>query len=114
VALASRLIPGSLHGRALAMVKPDRRCADTFPAHYRASTARALAALFPPERFAVRIVNFGGEPSYHRGSRLLAGLFRAYETLLPRRLLMVFARKRLDGAPSDETRSEELHASNRR
>jgi SAM-dependent methyltransferase len=98
VALAARMVPNSLHARAVRIAQPGGRGkADVFPTHYRINTKSAVRRYFPERRFKDCSYYIGGSPSYNAGRVWLARLLSSYNNAVPRRLkknLHVFVQKK--------------------
>jgi SAM-dependent methyltransferase len=97
VALASALIPSSLHARVLRRVQPGRKSGDIFPAYYRMNDFRTMRRLFPADRFSDASYTFSPEPAYLPKNRFVWALALLLERLYPAALrtnLFIFLRKR--------------------
>ena len=77
--LASRLLPGRLHARALRKVQPERSSDDVFLTRYRANTRRTLSATLARHGFDASVYGYEEEPSYMAFSSLAyrAGVLHA-------------------------------------
>jgi SAM-dependent methyltransferase len=77
--LASRLLPGRLHARALLKVQPERRSDDVFPTRYRANTRKTLSATLSRHGFDAAVYGYEAEPGYMAFSALAyrAGVLHA-------------------------------------
>ena len=97
VALASAVIPNSLHARVLRRVQPGRKSSDVFPAYYRMNDLRTMRRLFPADRFSDASYTFSPEPAYLPKSTFAWALALLLESLYPAALrtnLFVFLQKR--------------------
>jgi len=97
VALGARLVPNSLHPRAVRMLSSGSREADdVFPTYYRLNTIGDVRRHFLPHGFDDYSYYLGGSPSYHANKSLLVRLWAAYNALVPpplKKNLHVFMRK---------------------
>ena len=97
VALAARAVPNRLHGQVLGSVQPGRKTVDVFPTVYRMNTRKALASVFPRERYEDCTYYYAGEPAYHFGSAVMYQFLRFIAWVSPRPFyanLFVFLRKK--------------------
>ena len=101
VALASRLVPNSLHARLLEAIQPHRKVEDVFPTVYALNTPRSVRRYFG-HGADVYQYRTSGVPSYHFGSPVVMRLFLLIQRFLPPALhttAAFFIRKR-DGTSS--------------
>lgn len=96
IGIPTRLVPNSLHTRALRRLQPAKAEVDTFPTAYRMNSRAALRHWFPTTRFAHCVYEFDAEPGYVGRSpgALRTGLL--LQRLVPSRAastLMIFIRK---------------------
>ena len=97
VALANRMLAGSLGKRLVLAAQPDRKAEDVFPAHYRMNGLRALKELFPTGRYHHVIFAVDSEPRYHFNNRLIFVFMLTLHSLTPpglRNTLLCFFQKR--------------------
>jgi ubiquinone/menaquinone biosynthesis C-methylase UbiE len=95
--VASRLVPTSLHVRALSRAQPDRKAQDVFPTVYRVNTRKQLAAALQRAGFDAAVYTSEDEPAYLTFSPLSYRLGLAHRRFAPRAVLIgliAFARKR--------------------
>jgi SAM-dependent methyltransferase len=92
VAIASRIVPNSLHKQALSQLDIKRGGEDVFPTHYRMNTLAALRGLFPGLEDHSYI--YSGIPSYTRGIPLLKAIYKAWDRGVAGRTIQVFMKKR--------------------
>ncbi|MEM9263096.1 MAG: class I SAM-dependent methyltransferase [Pseudomonadota bacterium] len=96
IALASRLIPESLHKAVLGWAQPDRKEEDVFPTHYLLNTNRQLRRYFARSRWELYTYTHTSEPAYFGNSYHLWQVARTMFWLTPPFLgpvLMIFIRK---------------------
>lgn len=96
LALASRMVPNTLHARVLRFVQPGRKEVDIFPTTYALNTPSSLKRYFG-EKADVFWFRTSATPTYHFGRRPIYLLQAALDRLLPRQLhkgLCIFIRKR--------------------
>ena len=96
LALASRMVPNTLHARVLRFVQPGRKEVDIFPTTYALNTPSSLKRYFG-EKADVFWFRTSATPTYHFGRRPIYLLQAALHRLLPRQLhkgLCIFIRKR--------------------
>jgi SAM-dependent methyltransferase len=97
VGVGARIVPRSLHRRALGMLEPRRQEEDSFAPLYRLNDRAALRHCFPPAQFDDFSYTYSGQPFYHAESKLLARFWLATFQILPpvlRPYWMVILRKR--------------------
>ena len=97
VGVGAKILPRSLHLRALRLLEPRRQEEDSFPPLYRLNDRAALHRCFPPAEFDEFSYTYCGQPFYHGESKLLARFWLATFQLLPptlRPYWMVILRKR--------------------
>lgn len=97
VALGARVVPNSLHAKAVAKLGDRRGKHDVFPTVYRLNTKSAIRRYFPSDKFLDCSYYLGGSPTYHAGIPLLARFWRLYNALVPgplKKNLHVFLQKR--------------------
>lgn len=70
-ALATRLIPNSLHVALLKCVQPDRKEIDVFPTTFRLNCFSDVERHFPSESFNNCTYRYEVEPTYHFGNKLV-------------------------------------------
>lgn len=96
VAIASKLIPKSLHARVLSVAQPQRKPEDVFPAPYLINTASDIRRLFSYD-FDYCVQYEFAEPAYFGDSRPGLLLGRTLHALLPKHFapsINVFLRKK--------------------
>jgi SAM-dependent methyltransferase len=97
VSILTRLIRNDLHTSLLRLAQPARKEVDVFPTVFGMNTMRDLQRAFPPEEFIHFSYFYQPEPSYYFNSRLVFGLMRFVDWVLPRALssnIFVFLRVR--------------------
>lgn len=102
IALGARIVPEALHDRVLAYLQPARQERDVFPKFYRVSTASAINAAFPGDRWANFSYPVEGEPAYAANRKTLWRAFLLLSSLTPdalKPIILVFLRKRRAGEP---------------
>lgn len=105
VALGARVVPNSLHVRALRFFQPHRKEMDVFPTVYRLNSVRDVRKLVG-ESAQVYHFKVAGVPSYHFGRPVILRLLLLLQRFLPPWLypgLALFIRKHDE---SGSTRSE--------
>lgn len=70
VAIAARLVPNGLHGRALHSAQPGRKEEDVFPTLYKCNTRRKLRNMLSRNHFDSAIFTYEAEPAYLSFSKL--------------------------------------------
>lgn len=101
IAMGSRMVPESLHGPVLKVLRPDRRDMDVFPTFYRLNTLGAVAKHFPVEKWRNCSFTHDSEMMYFARSRLLLRLSAFMSRLTPqamRPILYAFVQKRAASA----------------
>jgi SAM-dependent methyltransferase len=96
-ALAARIVPNSLHVRALSRLQPEKQTRDTFPTAYKLNTPKELRRYFPTNAWEHYTYTYDSEPGYAGSSRLLFSAMLLIKRISPspvRETLMVFLRKR--------------------
>jgi SAM-dependent methyltransferase len=83
VALANRIISGSMAMRLVLRAQPGRKAEDVFPAHYRMNTVAGLKQLFPPDRYQHAILTVDAEPRYHFNRKAIFRLMQGVHALTP-------------------------------
>ena len=94
IALGARLIPNSLHAKALRRIQPHREAIDVFPTVYRLNTARAVRHHFAGAEVYHYMI--AGVPSYHFGNAAILRALLILQRLMPAMLypgLGLFIRK---------------------
>lgn len=97
IAVASRLVPNSLHGRFLRRLQPAKLAQDTFPTMYRMNTRRTIERLFPTDMYEHCSYTMNSEPAYVGSSAVVPRILRCAFRLVPSALGAVhylFIRKR--------------------
>lgn len=95
LALASRMVPNTLHAKVLRFVQPGRKEVDIFPTTYTLNTPASLKRYFG-KAADVFWFRTSATPTYHFGKRPIYLLQAALHRLLPRQLhkgLCIFIRK---------------------
>lgn len=82
VALASRMVPNSLHKRVLRAIQPHRKAQDVFPTVYQLNTPRAVQRHFG---HGAQVFHYRSSavPTYHFGSAALYRLQQILHRFLP-------------------------------
>jgi len=84
VAIASRMIPNSLHARMLRSIQPNRPVDDIFPTVYRLNTPKDIRRYF--SKCEVSWYHHSADPSYYFGSGFMYRSLLLLHRLLPPRL----------------------------
>ena len=95
-ALAARLVPAALEGRALSAAQKGRGEADVFPKYYRLNTIGAIRAAFPPPGWNAYCYMSSPVPSYHGGRLWLLRALAYYQNVVPdslKTVMLAFLRK---------------------
>jgi len=64
MAMASALVPNSLHAKVLRKVQPDREEKDIFPVVYRCNTKKKFSSFFKAYGFDSYVYHYEAEPNY--------------------------------------------------
>jgi len=98
IAIGARVVPNSLHVRALRRLEPQRQEMDVFPTRYRLNTLGQVRRAFTAPGWAVHGYATG-EPAYVGNSAVLAYLMFGLLRILPMRLqpmYLFFIRRSVD------------------
>jgi SAM-dependent methyltransferase len=86
--VASRVVPSSLHVRALSRAQPGRPAEDVFPTLYRCNTRRLLTRALERNGFEAAVYTSEDEPAYLTFSPLAYRLGLLHRRLAPRAFLV--------------------------
>ncbi len=89
IAIGNRILPAYLKHRMLAILQPNRRMEDVFPAFYRLNSYKQLRKTFRPERWSLYTFNVPTEPSYAGNSKFIYSIFLMLDKITPEPLLPV-------------------------